>query len=899
MTKLIEVALPIEEISAASRADKDRKTGTIKNVHKWFAPMPTPALRALLFAAVVDDPGEGPERAELLRIVKQLVPADGTAPHPTIIERARAAMLASTGGELPLVYDPFCGGGSTLVEALRLGLPAAGSDLNPVPVLITTVLTDLVPRMVDRPALVGTTAATGKGAGTRLAGFLADVRHYAELVREQVWEQIGHLYPPAPGGGTIVAWLWARTVVCRNPACRAIAPLVSSLWLSKRKGAETWLEIIPGGPGEPSHFEVRTGKEGPAAATKAGRGGSFRCATCTATIPEDHVKAEGVAGRLGTQLMAVAVDGPDGRSYRSPDAEVAATAPTVERPDDAPDLELSDYARWFSPPAYGMTTQADLYTNRQLVMLGAFADVIAELPARIRADGGDEDQVRAICAVLALMLGKLSTAHSSVVRWFVRNGPSKAVQAFASHALPMVWDFAEANPVGESVGDWLGQLSSITTGLTTLSAGGPSTVAQLDARSGGSHLARRFLLFTDPPYFAAIGYADLSDYFYVWHRRALRALFPDMYRTIATPKDAELIAAPHRAGNLATATKQFLTGYTETFHKLAAHADPSLPMVVVYAHRQEDSAESGEATSKAWDSLLTAILQADLRVVATWPIHATHSSRQIGQGTNALASYMILVCRPKVAGAPSIAIGDYRAQLRAELPKHVRDLRAAGMGGVDLGPSMIGPGIEVFCRSSRVYDAQGRALTVSDALREISSVLGEVIDDFAGDLADDQATLWAMRWFAEHGFDPGPLDHAERLCLQSGTLSVEGLRRAGLIAPPLDKKVRLLQREELPTSWRPDRDRSFSVWELFQQVLHRFLTADSERGAAELLARAKGSMVDVQDLGYWLYTNIERSRPEEARRIDQLLTSWPRIAELVETIDVEGPQQQVLGTVEG
>ncbi len=899
MAKLIEVALPVEEISAASRADKDRKTGTIKNVHKWFAPMPTPAWRALLFAALVDDPGEGPERDALLRLIKRLVPSDGGAPKASVLDEARAVLQKATGGNPPVVYDPFCGGGSTLVEALRLGLPAAGSDLNPVPVLITKVLTELVPKVAGRPPIIGDPTQLGRLGGGPLDGLLADLRHYAERVRAEVWEDIGHLYPPAPGGGTIVAWLWARTVVCPSPACRAIAPLLSSLWLSKRAGAKTWLEIIPDGPGAPVRFEVRVGDEGPADGVKAGRG-KFRCPTCAAPILEEHLRNEATAGRFGVQLMAVAVDGPEGRTYLSPSAETLRTCVDPGRPDDAPEIALEGKAT-INIGLYGFKTQADIYTNRQLAMLGAFADAVARLPETIRSGGGDEDQVRAISAVLGLMVGKLAMSHSTQARWYVGgdNGSTRVQAAFGRQALPMLWDYVEVNPFGEAFANWIGMIASISTAVALVPGTSAAHVSQADARGGGAHLPNRFLLATDPPYFAQIGYADLSDYFYVWHRRALRGVLADLYRTIATPKNAELIAAPHRAGNMAKATAYFLDGFTEVFHNLAANADPNLPMIVVYAHRQEDSTESGQSTSRAWDSLLSAILAADLSVVATWPIHATSTSRQIGQGTNSLASYMILVCRPKKVGAQSISLGDYRAALRAELPRHVNDLRRAGLGGVDLGPSMIGPGIEVFCRYAKVFDAEGKALTVGAALGEISVVLGEILDDFAGDLKDDQATLWAMRWFADHGFDEGSLDHAEKLCLQSGQLSIERLRRTGIIAPPKDQKVRLVRRDELPDGWSPTADATPTVWELFQHVLRRFLSKDSDAGAASLLRQARASMADAQELGYWLFLKAERSRTEEARLIDLLLTSWPRIEELVQAAEPAGAEQLGFDTVEG
>jgi putative DNA methylase len=649
--KLIEVALPVEAISVACRRDKDRKVGTIKNVHKWFAPMPSPAWRALLFAALVNDPEDADRRAELLRIVERLVPSDGAPPPANAVAEARRVMEAN--GPLPVVLDPFCGGGSTIIEAQRLGLQTVASDLNPVPVLITRTLTELIPKIADRSAMHPGEHLKGVSGG-RLEGFTTDVRHYAQRVRDDAWKEIGHLYAPVDGE-TVIAWLWARTVTCHNPTCRATIPLYSSPWLSKRKGQERWLQAIISGSNV--SFDIGQGLGPPPSATKASpRGAKFRCPSCTEISPESHVKSEGVAQRLGLTLLALVVDdGTPGRRFLPASAEHA-RAMAITPPTDAPDIDLPDYARWFSSPAFGMGTQADLYTPRQLHMLGAFADAVAEIPRLVREDGGDEDYARAIASVLGLCVGKMAQYNSAQVRWKLdsRNGSGKAEAAFSRHALPMVWDFAEANPVGGSVGDWLQQVDSLSEGLRNLPVPRrPAVVRQSDARVAGASVSPgTALVATDPPYFSQIGYADLSDYFYVWERRALREVHADLFGTIATPKDTELIATPYRHGGSAEAARQyFVDGFTATFKSLAPASKPDLPMVVIYAHRQEEGEEAGGLTSTAWDAILGSLLNAGFGIVGTWPIHGTGSSRQIGLGTNALASYIAMVCRPRSATA--------------------------------------------------------------------------------------------------------------------------------------------------------------------------------------------------------------------------------------------------------
>jgi len=877
--KLVEVALPLEAISAACRRDKDKKTGTIRNVHKWFAPMPTPAWRALLFAALVDDPGDGPERAALLRMVERLVPPDGNPPDAATLAEANALIMKATDGDPPTVFDPFCGGGSTLVEAQRLGLPAAGSDLNPVPVLITRVLTELIPAVAGRPALVADpTRLDIKMTGGPLDGFLADCRHYAERVREKVWAEIGHLYPKPPGGGTTVAWLWARTVVCPNPACRAIAPLVSSFWLSKRKGASTWLEPKVLDPGAPVRFAVLTGIGAPTRQRTVSRTGG-NCLVCRQAIGFAHIRAEGKANRLDVQLLAAAVDSPSGRQYLGAQD---VTPPDVLRPPEAPEILLSMNPRDLKTPNYGFDTVADLFSNRQLTALGTFADVVKEVPNWITADGADSAYVRGISSVLGLCVSKIAMANSTQVRWFIdpRNGSGKATQAFGRHALPMVWDFTETNPFGGSVGDWLGQLGSLATGLRSLAPDvKASRTYQSDARLAGARLGSSALIATDPPYFAQIGYADLSDYFYVWLRRALGEVHPDLFATIAAPKADELIASPYRhAGSTSRATEYFVRGFTEAFQSLAGASAPQFPILIVYAHRQEESDHDGVMTSTAWDAMLSALLAGGLKIVGTWPIHATHSSRQIGLGTNALASYMILVCRAREGTSKPTDRQGFIGALHAELPRAIRKVQEGDISTIDLGPAAIGPGMAVFSRFSRVIEPTGSAMSVGTALSLISQVSSEVLDEFVGDL--DKETRWAMTWFKDRGFEPGPFDDAEKLFKRTDT-SLEALTRAG-IATGAKGKVVLIGRDALPDDWDPETDRHLTVWEITQHLVKRLTSAGGEQAAADLLRKVRRHGDPARDLAQWLAAVSLKTRPAEALDLDALVTSWSELVRLAE-----------------
>ena len=875
MTKLIEVALPIEAISAASRREKDKKTGTIRNVHKWFAPMPGPAWRALLFASLVDDPGDDDRRQELLDLIVRLVPADGGPPPKDALAEARALIAEAMDGDLPTVLDPFCGGGSTLVEAQRLGLPTVGSDLNPVPALITRVLTDLVPKAAGRDPLVGDPAQLGRIAGGKLDGFLADVRHYGERVRERVWNEIGHLYPEPPGGGIVIAWLWAHTVTCPNPACRATAPLVSSFWLSKRRGALTWIEPEVRDDRRGVYFNVTTG-DGPPPPGTVKRSGA-RCAVCEGVISLPHVREEGRAGRIGVQLMSVVVDRETERSYVAP-ASWGTTDSDVARPDDAPDLSLPKKALGFRIQNYGMESFADLFTNRQLVMLTAFSQALVDVAAQVKEDGGDAEYGRAVASVLGLCIGKLARANSAQATWNVRStGSSKAEPTFSRQALPMVWDFTEVNPFADSVGSWMGQIDATSRGLLSLPLPAPDGQVHVsDARKAGALLPRPGLVATDPPYFAQIGYADLSDFFYMWLRLALRDVHPDLFATMATPKDPELIADPDRhQGDSQKATQFFIEGFVETFASLRTATRPDLPILVVYAHRQEER-EDGGLTATAWDAMLSAILESGLSIVGTWPVHATREARQRSQASNALASYLILVCRPRPSGAKIGDLQSFLGALRAELPKAIARVKQAAISAIDLGQAAIGPGMAIFSRFAYVVDpSTGTRMTVHRALELINQVRSEAIDDFAGSLSPE--TRWAMTWFRDYGFGEAEYGEAEKLFTPTNT-SLDQLKKAGIVASRLSK-VRLLRRDELPDSWDPEMDSSRPEWETLLHLVKRH-EEGGEAAAGALLRRVQNDSQAVNDLAYWLVDKCQFKQGPEVLAFDELITSWPRISEL-------------------
>ena len=530
----------------------------------------------------------------------------------------------------------------------------------------------------------------------------------------------------------------------------------------------------------------------------------------------------------------------------------------------------------------------DLFTNRQLVTLATFADAVAAVPGWVREDGGDSEYAAAVTSVLGLCVGKLAASSSTQVRWKIdsRNGAGKGEAAFSRHALPMVWDFTENNPFGGSAGDWLGHLDSLTIGLRSLPrAAHPAHVFQADARVAAEKLHGPLFIATDPPYFAQIGYADLSDYFYSWLRRALANVHPDLFATVATPKADELIAASYRRGGKDAATKYFINGFTEMFRHLAQAAESDLPMLVVYAHRQEESDGDG-LSSTAWDAMLTAIIQAGLRLVGTWPIHATGSSRQIGLGTNALASYVVLVCRPQEVGARVIDRQGFVAALRADLPRAIRKMQEGAISAIDLGQATIGPGMAIFSRFTRIIEPTGESMTVGSALKLIMQVQSEVLEEFVGDI--DSWTRWAMIWYRDHGFEDGLFDEAEKLFKTTNT-SLDGLIKAG-IGTSRAGKVRLTTRDELPKDWSPQTDGRVTAWEVTQHLVNRLTMGGGEQAAAELLRQSLRYADDARSLAYWLSNMAAtKSRPKDALDYDALVTSWPELVRLAEREEGEGP----------
>ncbi len=895
--KLIEVALPLEAINRESAREKSIRHGHPSTLHLWWARRPLAACRAVLFASLVDDPSSHPdrfpteadqerERQRLFALLERLVPWEATA-RPEVLEAARAEIFASCDGAPPPVLDPFAGGGSIPLEAQRLGLEVRASDLNPVAVLITKALVELPARFADRPPVHPDAADLGTGGWTGARGLAEDVRRYGAWMRVEAHRRIGHLYPDAtlPNGSTapVIAWLWARTVMCPNPACGATMPLVTTYKLATKKDKERWLRPIVDPAAKRVRFEVST-TEPSEEVPKQGRGARFRCLVCGQVAPEEHVKAEGMAGRMGQELLAIVAEGRRNRVYLDPSERDERAAIAVE-PAAGPNQALPYDPRNIWCVQYGLKTYEDLFTPRQLVALATLADLVGEARERTLVDSGEEPYADAVATYLGLALGKLVDFISSLAIWDNQQSKEHVRHVFARHVLSMTWDFAEANPFGRSSGDVERATDALARALDRLPAVGSSSVQQLDAAATVRPL-HDALVCTDPPYYDNIGYADLSDYFYVWLRRGLKNVHPDLFSTLLTPKREELIASPYRfEGSRKKAEEFFEQGLFGTFERMREAQHPDYPLTLFYAFKQAETEGNGAVVSTGWDTMLSALIDAGFAITGTWPVRTERSGRSIAIGTAALASSIVLVCRPR---APLATRRELVGALRSELPEALRTLQQGNIAPVDLAQAAIGPGMAVFSRYAKVVEADGSAMTVRTALGLINQALDEILAEQEGDF--DADTRFAVTWFEQRGMEAGPYGEGDVLARAKNT-SVTGMVEAGVLAQRAGK-VRLLSRAELPDEWDPVEDGRFTTWEATQHLTLRLETR-GEAAAAALLARLGGDFGErAKELAYRLFAICDRKGwAAEAIGYNALVVAWPEIAQQVAgTPEAEGQQ---------
>ncbi|SMP61414.1 putative DNA methylase [Neorhodopirellula lusitana] len=809
----------------------------------------------------------------------------------------------------PPVLDPFAGGGSIPLEAQRLGLRAYASDLNPVPVLINKALIEIPPRFAGQPP-VNPEAQQGKLATkvySGAEGLAEDVSYYGKWMRDEAEKRIGHLYPKVkvtqqmvddgrpdlePYIGqelTVIGYVWARTVESPNPAYSGRqVPLTNSFWLCTKKGKWAWVEPEVHGDGytfkvrrgEPSKEEVSVIKAG----TKLGRGSNFGCLLSNQPIQEDHIKAEGMAGRIGQRLMATVAVGKRERVFLDPRTVDEETAFSIERPSEvgAVGAELAKDKRALWCLLYGLTTFDKLYSDRQLLAMQTFAQLIREVREQVAHDAAtDKSEIEtyadALETYLAFAVSKSADYWSNLCTW--RSDPKNLGigHVFVYQALPMAWDFAECNPFSTSSGSWHKNLSWVISYLRAHNVGSVGLVRQLDAASA-AYEAKEAIVSTDPPYYDNIGYSDLSDFFYVWLRSCLNSVHPDLFGTMVTPKSDELIASPYRHDGSSEAARNFFEeGLSEATKRLQAIAANGFPVTVYYAFKQSETTKTGETASTGWETMLTGLIGAGFAITGTWPLRTELGNRMIGSGTNALASSIALVCRPRSTDASMVTRRDFANALRIELPEAIKHLQSGNVAPVDLAQASIGPGMAVFSRYSKVVNADGSPMSVREALQLINQVLDESLVEQESDF--DAETRFALRWFEQYGMSEGPFGDAETLA-KAMAVSVTGIVESGIAASGAGK-VRLLKRDELLPDWAPETDLRLTMWEVAQYLI-RSLENDGEAATGTLLARIGSSNGEIaRELAYRLYQTCEKKKlAEEARAYNGLVVSWPEIVKL-------------------
>lgn len=924
--KLIEVALPISDINDASAYDKLPGIGAHpKNIHQWWARLPLPTARAVIFASLVDDPSADPafamassekqeaERERLFGVLRNLLDAK---PHenPKAFQAARQEIKRCLGSNLPLVLDPFCGGGSIPLEAQRLGLRTLSSDLNPVATLLTKAFVDFPYRFANQPPINPDRRKQkdfGKGAWTAAEGLADDVRFYGNWLLEEARKRIGLYFPrvkverdstrgrpdlkPYVGRELpVIAWLWARIVECPNPACGTQMPLVRSFALSARKDGKAWVEAILDARSKSVSFHVKSGTGTVPNGTVDRKGAT--CIVCRTPVPFDHVRDESKAGRMRAKLMAIVAEGNRERVYLAPAPDHEGVAASA-KPSWKPDTELMGKAA-VNVPLYGLRTHGDLFSPRQLVALTCFSNLTKETIERAHRDAiaaglpGDDVGVEeggtaarayaeAVSTYLAFALDRLADFNCGLSRW--KPSGEQQMQLFGRQAIPMVWDFAESNVLGTRGITWENQVKYVADAIETIPIGdaSPGEVTAKDAVRNHSGLSNVFIC-TDPPYYDNIGYADLSDFFYVWLRRSLKGVWPKLFSTLLTPKTQELVATPYRfGGDKEKARDHFEQGFRKAFASMREIMDPRFPLTLFYAFKQEEAEEDvdeqgfGVTLTTGWETFLEGLVSAGFQVTATMPVRASQKWRLVAVDSNALASYIVLACRVRSRGAPLATRREFIAALRQELPRAIESLQHGNIAPVDLAQASIGPGMAAFSRYSRVLEADGSAMTVRTALQLINQVLDEFLTRQEGEL--DADTRAAVTWFEQHAFEEGPFGEMETLVKARNT-SVGGMVQAG-IAVTGGGKVRLLKRSELSKEWDPVEYSRLTVWDCVQHTV-RVYQDGGEEAAGRLVARMGGRAEDARALMYRLFTICERKGwTDEARVYNELITAWPVIRE--------------------
>jgi putative DNA methylase len=947
--KLIEVALPLDDINAASSREKSIRHGHPSTLHLWWARRPLAAARAVLFAQLVNDPGgkkgygkfkgqtkadAQKERERLFEIIRKLVKWENTN-NEEVLEAAREEIRKSwretcelTGEDpekMPPFLDPFAGGGSIPLEAQRLGLEAHASDLNPVAVMINKAMIEIPPKFAGRKPVGPIPPGEGKQkkrteddwSGAK--GLAEDVRRYGHWMREEAWKKIGHLYPQVDlpkeyGGGkaTVIAWIWARTVKCPNPACRHIMPLLTTFILSSKKGKESYvIPIISNGK---LIFSISSKPppdfNNPKKGLKRGISGVFQCIYCKAITQRDYVSDEGKAKRIGMIQIARVVKYKTGRIFLSPDYEDYENQQIEINPNILRNLSskfsLNPRDVWCRN--FGLESPADLFTNRHLITLITFSDLASEVKRKVITDAKKSSWIddgiklneggsgayaygEAIATYIGIATSRSANTLCSLALW--SQSREQSVNVFSRHTIPMSWDFPEVNPFSEAAGDFMLTTSSMAKSISKLSFCQEfSRAEQHNILLGININNHKYIISTDPPYYDNIGYADVSDFFYVWQRVALKDIFPNLFTTLLTPKTQEIVALSYRHKNKDEAEKYFMKSMKKALSNISCATHSAYPISLYYAFKQSETNKKG-TSSQGWVTFIDAIIKSGLIITGTWPIR-TERPTGVKKEINALASSIVLICNKRTQDSHSISRKQFLRELEQTLPEALEDMiggkeGASPIAPVDLAQAAIGPGMAVYSKYSEVLEADGSQMTVHTALTLINKAIDEYFTQAESDMGSD--TRFCVDWFLQYGFKEGPFGEADVLARAKGT-TVDGIQKAGVIQSGKGK-VRLLKIAEYPSNWDPDKDLRTPVWEACHHIVRAL--KQSETTAGRLLAKMPEKAESIRQLAYRLYTVCERKKwSEDARNYNELITSWYAIVASSHHVGHSRTQQKLI-----
>ncbi len=890
--KLIEVALPLDIINDASAYDKMPGIGAHpKGIHYYPARLPLPAARAILFSSLVDDPSSHPdkfptedaqekERERLFTVIK-----DFCEPKihlkPKAIEAAIKEIKKNCDNTLPTVHDPFSGGGAIPLEGMRLGMKSIAADLNPVSIFLNTATVELLPKFAKQVPINPEIQNKVKGMHwENAAGVVEDLKYFGEVIQKRAEKKLSKYFPKVKlqGGreANVITYIWARTVKCPNPACGCEMPLVKSFALRSKKAPKTYFKpVIERQNGNKLvGFEITDVNPGQGTIKR----NKATCAACNEPVTLDYIKKEGQAGRMGNRLCALVVDLGRGKTYVAPTPEQEKIA--LETPTEwAPDFIMSDHPQYMAPPRYGLTHFKDLFTNRQLYSLTTISDLIHEWHKE-NVGKFDQDYLNLLTLYLFFAVDRLVDYNCNVTTWL--NTSEQQKHLFTANRISMSWDYPEGNILLDKAICWKNSVKytaeAIQVTLNKFCSSG--NVIQKNAEV--SHpLLKNLLVSTDPPYYNNIPYADLMDFFYVWMKRNLEPYFPHITKTLLTPKAEELVANEFRFdGDKEKAKEHFESGFKRAFTVLKEAMDDRFPMSIYYAFKQEeveDASDNDEESNPnditlttGWETILEAVVQSGFQITATWPLRASQQWRLRAMGSNALASYIVMVCRKRDDKAPSITRRQYIQELKRELPNALEVLQRSNLAPVDLAQAALGPGMGIYSKYTEILEQDGSKMRVRTALTLINKALDEILTEQEGDF--DAETRWALAWFEQYGTAKQPYGDAESLCRAKGT-AVNALVDSGIISTG-GGFVKLFAREELPESWDPNTDKKTVLWEITQHLIKQ-LQENGEMGAAKLYKKL-GVKADIaRELAYHLFTICEKKGwAQEAQAYNSLVLSW-------------------------